>query len=493
MTNTARTTKQNRLSDWVARLSSEEMPAFAHTAQSLAHVSRDKDSSANDLSNIILHDSTMTARILRIANSVHYNPGGTPIETVSYATVVLGFEQVRNLALTISMIDTVLATELQDQIQKEMICAYHAAVQAQRLVPTSETTDPEAVYIGALLHRLGPLMFWCFPFGKGDELLAAYQQHEVPEKAEQKVLGFRLDQLTTALVSEWKISPMLAHILKSNVVKKADQNAIAIGTGIADNIHQGWETDNVKSIIAAAAKHLNVSSPEARDYIYDSARIASEGLESFNFSHTQSLLPPVTNDKLPIEVSNKESAELELRMLRQLTHMLGESLDINRILMAVLEAIYRVLEMDQVVFATINPRNKRLQAKLMIGKRKDSFIDEAVNSSSAVAQMNPALGQWFSDGDAVWMNDVALRQPANRGIDPLITELAAKEFFVSPIALSSNTVKPITEMPSTIKRPIGIIYADRFSQQKQLTTENLRSFAHLADHAALAFKFLSRR
>jgi HD-like signal output (HDOD) protein len=161
MTNiaTARQAKRNSLSEWVARLSSEEMPAFAHTARSLANVSRDQDSSSNDLSNVILHDSTMTARILRIANSVHYNPSSIAIETVSYATVVLGFEQERNLALTISMIDTALATKLQDQIQKEMICAYHAAIQAQRLVTSAEETDLEAIYIGALLHRLGPLMF----------------------------------------------------------------------------------------------------------------------------------------------------------------------------------------------------------------------------------------------------------------------------------------------------------------------------------------------
>jgi|TARA_B110000908_G_C10067910_1_gene363719 hypothetical protein len=67
-------------------------------------------------------------------------------------------------------------------------------------------------------------------------------------------------------------------------------------------------------------------------------------------------------------------------MLRQLTHMLSHNLDINRILMAVLEAIYRVLEMDQVVFATINPKSKRLQAKLMIGKRKASKLRTSIQS-----------------------------------------------------------------------------------------------------------------
>lgn len=485
MTNTAKHTKQNSLREWVARLSSEEMPAFAHTARSLADVSRDQDSSANDLSNVILHDSTMTARILRIANSVHYNPSSIVIETVSYATVVLGFEQVRNLALTISMIDTALATELQDQIQKEMICAYHAAIQAQRLVKTAEETDLEAIYIGALLHRLGPLMFWCFPFDRGDELLAAYNMFDEPAKAEQKILGFRLDQLTTALVSEWNLSPMLEHALKSVGKKKTDGNAISIGTSIADNIHRGWESQPVKDLIGAAAKHLELGASAAKDYVYDSARIATDGLKSFNFPHTQTLLPPAGNGLQTPETVKKDSAELELRMLRQLTHMLSENLDINRILMAVLEAIYRVLEMDQVVFAMINPKSKRLQAKLMIGKRKDSFIDQASNTVVLQGQMNPCLRSWFTGAEAVWMTEPDLKKPANNRIDPLITELAAREFFVSPIA--------VTQTSTQSTRPIGLIYADRFSLHRPLTDENLQSFEHLSDHATLAFKFLSRK
>lgn len=120
-------------------------------------------------------------------------------------------------------------------------------------------------------------------------MLAAYEQFDEPTKAEQKVLGFRLDQLTTALVSEWNLSPMLEHALKSIGSKKADENAISIGTSIADNIHRGWESQKVNDMIGAAIKLLNLSASEAKDYVYESARIATDGLKSFNFPHTQTL------------------------------------------------------------------------------------------------------------------------------------------------------------------------------------------------------------
>ena len=55
-----------------------------------------------------------------------------------------------------------------------MICAYHAAVQAQRLAEKADIEEPEAVYIGALLHRLGQIMFWCYPYESGELLLSRY-------------------------------------------------------------------------------------------------------------------------------------------------------------------------------------------------------------------------------------------------------------------------------------------------------------------------------
>ncbi len=473
--NTAKKIPTNEcLDEWITRLSAEELPAFAHTARSLAFVSRDEDSSADDLSNVILHDSAMTARILRIANSVHYNPTGDPIETVSYATVVLGFEQVRNLALTISMIDTVLDVEPQKQIQQEMVCAYHSAVQAQRLVSDSDPSRLEAVYIGALLHRLGQIMFWCFPFGRGEALLEAYSQFEDRQPAERKVLGFNLDDLTNALVSEWNLSAMLERAMQSEEAVPKEGNAISIGSGIADNIHKGWESSTVKSIIDEAGTHLSVSSAEARNHVYESARVATEGLESFGFPQTHNLLPPENIEESTEENPQQDSTELELRILRQLTHMLGENMDLNRVLMAVLEGIYRVLDMDQVVFAVVSPKSNKLKAKLMIGKRRESII----RSENKDFTTGEYLKQLMASGESSYVNSKKLKEFSKEAIDPLIKQLGAQEFFINPITINN--------------RSIGVIYADRYARQTPFTKANFKSFCHLAEHSTLAFKILSR-
>ena len=60
-------------------------------------------SSARDVSQLISTDQALTAKILKVANSAFY---GFPrkIATVQLAIVVLGFETVKNLGLSVAVL-----------------------------------------------------------------------------------------------------------------------------------------------------------------------------------------------------------------------------------------------------------------------------------------------------------------------------------------------------------------------------------------------------
>lgn len=470
--------QQSRLEAWIDRLSNEELPAFAHTARSLAYVSREEDSSANDLANVILHDSAMTARILRLANSVQYNVTGRTIETVSYAIVVLGFEEVRNLALTISMIDSVLDSNHQGKVQHEMVCAYHAAVQAKRFAERVGADNLEAVYIGALLHRLGPIMFWCFPFEQGQQLISRYEAGMSHSDAERAVLGFTLNELTSTLVSEWHLSVMLDVVLHSHTNRDGidDSNrkvdsALLHGLEIAEAAAEGWQSEAFSRQLDKVAQSLGMSGKEAREYIVAGAELANQGLVSFGFPESSTLLPPLESIESVSPLAVSQGPDLELGILRQLTHMLGEDMDLNKIVMAVLEGIYRVLAMDTVMFAVVNPSTQHLVAKFMLGHARDEVMTR---------KLLPGTGAYLSflqqaEG-AFWHSEAV---PAYRGAaDPLIQSIGAREYFVHPVVLKD--------------RLIGVVYADRAVSQQHFSAANLQTFIHLCDHVSLAFKILSK-
>ncbi|MGD8925630.1 MAG: HDOD domain-containing protein, partial [Thioalkalispiraceae bacterium] len=108
------------LEEWTRRISDEEMPVFAHTARSIAAASSEEDTSIANLAHLILRDSSMTARVLRLANSVFFNPAGQPINTISRAIVLLGFDSVRSMALSIALLEPLLKGVQHDHALEEM-------------------------------------------------------------------------------------------------------------------------------------------------------------------------------------------------------------------------------------------------------------------------------------------------------------------------------------------------------------------------------------
>ena len=66
--------------------------------------------SAREVSQLISTDQALTAKILKLANSAFY---GFPreIATVNHAVVVLGFETVKSLGLSVSVLQSVLRPE----------------------------------------------------------------------------------------------------------------------------------------------------------------------------------------------------------------------------------------------------------------------------------------------------------------------------------------------------------------------------------------------
>jgi len=111
----------HNLSQWVENLSKEDVPILSNTVRIISDTANNPEASVADLSQVILPDTSMTARVLRMANSVHYNfnSNKNSINTISRAIVVLGFDVIRSISLTIAMLDTLLQGEQQESINRD--------------------------------------------------------------------------------------------------------------------------------------------------------------------------------------------------------------------------------------------------------------------------------------------------------------------------------------------------------------------------------------
>lgn len=475
--------KKHRLEDWVRYLGEEEMPVFASTARSLAAVSGKLDTPVAELSHLILQDSSMTARLLRLANSVYYNPSGKPISTVSVAILMLGFDEVRSIALSIAMIDTILRGVQHEHVLVEMARSLHAAVQAKAIAKARGMPEIEEVFIAALLYRLGNMAFWCFPRDAAKALDAEYAVSNSEQQAEEKILGFSLTQLTESLNKEWHLSHLLADLLRDDNFDDENLKDIDQAYDLVIAVEQGWGSIDTREAIEAISKRTSLSMQDTLEMVQQSAKTAAETAIEYGAVNAGKLinLPDNIDIKLT-EVDREESGyapdlNLQMSILRELTAMLRDRVDLNTILGTVLEGIYRSLGMDRTVLAFISPEGRTLKAKYVYGKDSPRF-ENCFEFAIGPSEKN-LLSKIVAQTDSFWLNKTNLENYQDLMTNEVKKCLGALEFFAMPLMVG-GAVK-------------GLIYADCKQSGRQLREADFQTFCHFCENANIALDLLAIR
>lgn len=466
------------IKEWVRRLSEEEFPLFAHTARNIASLSTGEETSIQELAQVILGDSAMTARVLRMANSAYYNPSGQRINTVSRSIVLLGFEVVRSIALSISLIDTVLTGVRHDAALGELVKSFHAAIQAKEFASYRHALNTEEIFIAALLNRLGSVAFWCFPYGKDEALANAYRQSG-PGEAEKQVLGFTLEQLTSALAKEWHLSTLLMGALSHADTRDKNIHDIERGFRLANAVEQGWECQEVMDVIQAISEDYEQSIEATKRMAFDNSSKAIRMIEQFGINIAAQLIPKPLAEKAETmaaaEGSSTGPIELQLNILRELSTMLSEQVDMNVVLGTVLEGIYRSLDMDRVVLALVGKGKKQLTAKYCLGDDSTGF---AKTFSFPLGRKENIFTHLIELNEPLWM-DRKMRADLGALLTPDIYDaLGPVEFFAIPVRIAG--------------KPIGVIYADRSLTRTPLDEHSFLTFRHFCEQANIAFTILGK-
>jgi len=280
------------LQAWLERIREQELPIFGRTAEQIRDLTDSERAAVAELAEAILRDQGMTAKLLRIANSVIFNTAGTQITTVSRAIVMLGFDMVRQIALSVAFVDAFLGGHARERVQREMARAFHAAVQARWLAARRHDAQPEEVFIAALLYRFGELAFWCFAGEAGEGLDEALRRNpQFPGDTEQAMLGFRLHQLTAALTRDWRVSPLLQSVLNGGYAKRSREQAVVLAYRLAEGAEDGWNTERAQARLKDVADFLQVPAGEIGDAVLKNAAEAAAVAEWYGADDAARLIP----------------------------------------------------------------------------------------------------------------------------------------------------------------------------------------------------------
>ncbi|MDH3354435.1 MAG: HDOD domain-containing protein, partial [Chromatiales bacterium] len=247
---------KKELSLWVDRVKNEEMPSFGQSIQDIVKVTEKDLSSASDLAHVVLQDVSMTAKVIKVANSIYFNPQNTHVSTVSRAVISIGFNTVRDISLAVALIETLVKGKNKKQLIAELARSIHAATQAKSLAELSGDTSPEEVFIDTLLNKIGDLVFWSFSGPIGEKLLELMNAPGyTPESAQEELLGFQLKDLGEKLRGEWQLSDPDRKNVDTGMRTKAIELAYKV-SDIAEN--KGWGSSKMKELIAEIGQSMSL-------------------------------------------------------------------------------------------------------------------------------------------------------------------------------------------------------------------------------------------
>lgn len=135
-----------------------KLPSFPDVVMRIRKALDDPDTTGQDLATVLSVDAVLAARILILANSTYYNPGGIKIEGLEAAVGRVGFEKVRTAAIAYA-VEQLHASKGLEPLKAELGATWSASM---RLAAMSEVIarhcselDVDSAFIAGLLNRIG--------------------------------------------------------------------------------------------------------------------------------------------------------------------------------------------------------------------------------------------------------------------------------------------------------------------------------------------------
>lgn len=190
--------------EWFSEL--EELPQFPAIATKLLRVLSHDDASAQEIGGLIRADAALASAVLRMVNSALFAEP-THINSIQRALVVLGFDELKRLALALSVkscFQNVMRLDLMRGMWRHSLaCAIICEELSVACSPTQSRDD--RMYTAGLLHDIGRLgMFAAHPREYTELLAAAKPEADILER-ERQVLGADHCQAGAWLAEKWEL------------------------------------------------------------------------------------------------------------------------------------------------------------------------------------------------------------------------------------------------------------------------------------------------
>jgi len=502
-----------------------DFPALSDAVLRIQRVAGSDSENLNSLAGEILKDVALTNKLLRLVNSAQFrHAGGGTISTVSRAIALVGFAGVRNLALSLVLLEHMQDKQHAAQLKERYLCALLAGQVASDMAQV--TRESEEAYLGAMLHNLGRLLT---EFYLPDEALAIRDDMRphaargsasvTAEQASLRVLGIGFQDLGVGAAKAWGLPESLQRTMRNpegdapgRRVEPASERlrwlarmANEVAQTVLDSDPQSLEArlaqieQQYGAALGLGRGELWRSVDGARQKLGEFTRatglLLSRGCEAERLvkslapgSATPAGADTVLDLTLPTPAAGSaqssaatahaaQAGELLAAGIQDITNTLAEeSFRLNEVLRMVLETMFRALAFRRIVLCLRDARGQTLTGRFGLGEQVEAFARQFSIAVALPARGSPDL----------------FAAVCQKGADMLIADAGAANVAARLPAWFRPQASGLSFLllPLTMKRaPFGLIYADRrLGAGLAIGERELSLLRTLRNQAVMAFR-----
>lgn len=511
-----------------------DFPTLSDSVVRIQRIATSEKENLNSLANEILKDVALTNKLLRMVNTVHFSSaGGGTISTVSRAVALVGFAGIRNMALSLVLLEHMKDKGHAQRLRGEFLRSLMAGQLATELTPMAR--DAEEAFLGAMFHNLGRLLTeYYFPEEAQtirEQLQTTAVRADGPgpsaESVSERVLGIGFEQLGLGVARAWGLPDNLQRCMHrpggdppSRAAERGPERLrwLAVAANETADVLLNAEPDQVASklvaiserfgkVLAIGAKELQAAVTAAQQRLAQLApamglqlpkavsskvaaaaaaaaerapKDAGDSLSPYELQATQPLDPAkaaaaVVSTGAGASAAPERVVEMLAAGIQDITNsMASEQFKLNEVLRMILETMYRGLGFQRVVFCLRDPKTDTMVGRFGLGHQV-----EAVAKVFRFDLKRSAAPDLFA---AVCLKNV----------DTLITDALAPHIAQRLPAWYSTQVHAASFvlLPMSMKNaPFALIYGDKAAPGAlELGERELALLRTLRNQAVMAFR-----
>ena len=207
-------TKADRIKNIASKVGN--LPTLPTVVAKMIDLADNPKTETNALAELISNDPSLTARILKAANSPYYELS-REISTVDTAIVVMGYKAVKEIGLSLSVFDNFknIGTMKRFDIHKYLEHSVEVGKFARETAKKQFPEEAGELYVAGLLHDIGKMILIQYMPQDFYEVLDFSEANNIPFfEAEQEILGITHSEIGYIIAERWNLPEKIANIIR---------------------------------------------------------------------------------------------------------------------------------------------------------------------------------------------------------------------------------------------------------------------------------------